>query len=206
MLRRVNKQDAAEWILSLAMPLDRARATVGDLIEDARGPLRFWGGLGQTLGGAVWGSFRAHPLELVGMVILFQILHTVLYYLTVLGGVLVGSRLPFLLVEGLGAKFSLIVLSSMIRSVMISVYVVLISLGCLITFTLARRLASRRPGREFAAAVSLFAFTLFTLLLVRIVDRLGPLVVLVITNPIWPIAAIAGIVTARRRSIEGAGR
>ncbi|MEP7354051.1 MAG: hypothetical protein ABI824_12545 [Acidobacteriota bacterium] len=42
MIERRRDMRFAEWVLSLAMPLDRAQAMLGDMEEDPCGPLQFW--------------------------------------------------------------------------------------------------------------------------------------------------------------------
>lgn len=50
----LSQQSVAEWILSLTMPRERAQATVGDLMEAARGPVRFWMQIARTAVAFMW--------------------------------------------------------------------------------------------------------------------------------------------------------
>jgi hypothetical protein len=54
---------AAEWILSLALPPDRAAGALGDLLEDAgeRGNIWFWSCVFRTLVSRIWSDLTERP-------------------------------------------------------------------------------------------------------------------------------------------------
>jgi hypothetical protein len=65
----VDRSRIAEFVLSLALPAERASAVTGDFLEEAaaRGGLWFWSSVGRTLASQVWEDWRQAPLELAGL-------------------------------------------------------------------------------------------------------------------------------------------
>jgi len=62
----MRKSAIAEWILSLAMPPEHVASTVGDLIEDNRGPLWFWTAIARTVVAFVWRDLAADGIRMAG--------------------------------------------------------------------------------------------------------------------------------------------
>jgi hypothetical protein len=62
---------AAEWILSLVAPPDRAASTVGDLVEEAssRGTLWFWSCVLRTAGSHLWHDLTVSPLGMLRLAV-----------------------------------------------------------------------------------------------------------------------------------------
>lgn len=63
------KAAAAEWILSLVTPPDRAASMAGDLIEEgsARGGIWIWRNVWGVWWSHIWRDLRADPLRTVGL-------------------------------------------------------------------------------------------------------------------------------------------
>lgn len=71
---------AAEWILSLFTPPDRAASIVGDLTEEssARGALWFWSSVLRTACSHFWRDLSASPWRMVGLAFWGFLAHLVL--------------------------------------------------------------------------------------------------------------------------------
>ena len=63
----MNRTRIAEWILSLALPNERAAAVVGDLAEsvEERGRLWFWSCVLRLTGAKIWQDLSERPLAMI---------------------------------------------------------------------------------------------------------------------------------------------
>ncbi len=89
----------AEWILSLALPAERAAAVTGDFLEEARerGGFWFWSSVLRTVAGCIWCDVRECPRELISLGVreYFMNLIAMFFYVFVL--VLVSSPVVWLM-------------------------------------------------------------------------------------------------------------
>ena len=58
----MRKDVVAQSVLSLVTTPERASPTVGDLLEESRGPLSFWWSVASTTGSLCWQDFRSAPV------------------------------------------------------------------------------------------------------------------------------------------------
>lgn len=149
---------AAEWILSLVLPPDRAASTVGDWLEDAkyRGSVWFWSCVLRTVLSRIGSDFAENPLFLVGLG-----LRGWLYSLWLLVGTAFGLFVPVCIL--VAASMMIGVLAAPLNwHPSLPFHVPTQILGAVIAqawfgwceFQAGRWIARRAPGRELAAGIA----------------------------------------------------
>jgi hypothetical protein len=143
----------AEWILSLVTTPERASATVGDLLEDRRGVLRFWGALLSAAVALLWRDVLADPGRMIRLALYGVFLELVLSLaMAAVVGILYGfvALVTLVISPGTHLPWGPDTPTAVATLGVIASYVFTLAAQ----FQVGRVLAKRSPGRELAPCIA----------------------------------------------------
>jgi hypothetical protein len=199
--------NVAEWILSLVMPRDRARAVVGDLVEEAAAQQRprFWMCVARTALAFLGRNLTTAPLRLAGFAVAGWVVYMMVSVILLPSSFVLAPALAWaakILTEHTGlelvAAWLRVPPGSLFPEAAVRLGVELLIMLAVAPLLVGRFTARWWPGREIAACVMValvWPFLAFFAPFVAISTRL--------TLPMVPIVAafvLAGALWERRES------